>query len=367
MSASYSGVSANSPGQTVTVTNPTDGDALTAASNNVAIEVLANFLQRAVTSLLEAKASTWFQLSAYTPADAKDFHALSQALMVVGGTGTTPSCYVRDAVGNWTNRSSGLPAQTINGVAYQASSSRYVVVGTGNVIYTSTNSGGTWTSRTSALAAQTLNDVKYSSSLGLFICTGESGGIQTSPDGITWTARTNPIGSSQCKKIAMNADGSIILIGNQPATFGGQAVQVLRSTDGTTWSAVTITSSTYDAAAVNGPIKPRWVQYSPTAGIFLVGYNLAGAATDHAARSVTGAGSSWTTATQDFNIEVGDGWQGYGLGCNSYDGYTNANTTLPGPVLQGSSSWIMRTDDRGRVYVVGSSGDVNVSLDLRLF
>lgn len=122
--------------------------------------------------------------------------------VVVGGDGfiaTSP-----DAI-TWTTRTSAHETNYIKQVIYAGG--RFVAVGgstTTNSIQTSPD-GITWTART---GVQNLNagyaSVAYDSTNAQYVmATGyaangaaPSGGIQTSPDGVTWTARTGPNSST---------------------------------------------------------------------------------------------------------------------------------------------------------------------------
>lgn len=98
----------------------------------------------------------------------------------------------------------------------------FVAVGTNNV-QTSTN-GTTWTTRT--IPVGTWTSLTFGG--GLFVAAGTSGVIATSPDGITWTARTGA-GSGNFASIAYGAGRFVAL---SQATNGGGAT----STDGISWA-----------------------------------------------------------------------------------------------------------------------------------
>ena len=88
-----------------------------------------------------------------------------------------------------------------------------------------------WTLRTAASAGTAWNSVVYGN--GLFVAVGNGGIINTSPDGITWTARTCP-GTFDIKKVAFGK-GVFVAVGT---ATGLVTKPIIRSTDGITWSFV---------------------------------------------------------------------------------------------------------------------------------
>lgn len=178
-------------------------------------------------------------------------------LVYVGASGVIRTS--TDGV-TWTSRTSGV-ATELKGVAWFAAASLFIAVGSGGVIRTSPD-GITWTGRTSGTAVDLLGvrcsptlavavggdgfvapvctstdgitwdfqdvspgplyDVDWSPTIGLFTITGFSD-FKTSPDGVTWTVRTNPVPYEHA---------AIVATGRH--FFAAGATSVI-SADGTTW------------------------------------------------------------------------------------------------------------------------------------
>ena len=92
---------------------------------------------------------------------------------------------------------------------------------------TSTDGGNTWTARTLANLACT--DGIYAN--GLFVLVGSGGTIQTSPDGITWTARTS--GTTYLLNGIDYGNGIFVISMGQAEQSSSQ---IATSTDGVTWT-----------------------------------------------------------------------------------------------------------------------------------
>lgn len=101
---------------------------------------------------------------------------------------------------SWTFNSNGVPADQLNDCVFGGGT--WVIVGdSGNIAYQVGDPTGAWTAVTAVASGfdQTISGipleieaVAYSAGLGLFCAVGTFGRIATSPDGITWTQRTNP-------------------------------------------------------------------------------------------------------------------------------------------------------------------------------
>lgn len=93
----------------------------------------------------------------------------------------------------WTTQSSAI-GDGNTGITWSELLGLFVVVATSGAVYTSSN-GASWTARTAA-NPQFWNDVEWSPQLRLFVAVAQTGTaaqrIMSSPDGITWTARTAP-------------------------------------------------------------------------------------------------------------------------------------------------------------------------------
>ncbi len=139
-------------------------------------------------------------------------------------------------VSNWSEQASaGAFGDDFNAVCFEQSiafgSGLFVAVGEGGEIQTSPD-GVRWTARTAGSGfADRFLGITFG--LGLFVAVGEDGGdgeIQTSPDGITWTARST--GGLTGDLNAVAASGSMLVA-------VGKDGEIQTSPDGTTWTART--------------------------------------------------------------------------------------------------------------------------------
>lgn len=168
-----------------------------------------------------------------------------------GGTSTvTKTVTVTDPASTWTSRTSGT---TNTLYAVTASSSLAVAVGgTGGVIRTSPD-GVTWTTRTvSAPTNIYFQDATWDGTR--FVIVGQDydfginnwvGVIYTSTDGVTWTR--------QYKSTTPNSPLFAIASSGAVLVAGGESGTLLRSTNSTSWSAVSApgvaATQTYEGAA----------------------------------------------------------------------------------------------------------------------
>lgn len=116
--------------------------------------------------------------------------------------------------GSWTAMANSSTANT-QPACFAFGASLYVAVGPTAVnIQTATTIGGAWTSRDTS---GNFRWVKFANSL--FVVVGDSGSIKTSPDGITWTARTSGVSnvlrgvdydSTQGLWMAVGSSGTVI-------------------------------------------------------------------------------------------------------------------------------------------------------------
>jgi hypothetical protein len=163
------------------------------------------------------------------------------AVLTVGANDTVLTADSSTATGlKWAAASSGSTNITLKRVRDTSTatfisiatdgSSKYVIVGSSGVLYSSTDSGVTWTSRTSGFGSSTIRRVTYANAI--FVAVGDSGLITTSTDAITWTARTSGFGSSPINGIDY-VNGYFIATGRDtPNSRSG----VSTSTDGITWT-----------------------------------------------------------------------------------------------------------------------------------
>jgi hypothetical protein len=172
------------------------------------------------------------------------------AFVAVGDSGTT---LTSPDGATWTARSSGT-TNGLLGIAY--GNGAFVAIGDSGVILSSPD-GATWTQR-SFSNDYGLASVAYGN--GIFVAVGESGSIGpgptggklfgtilTSPDGITWTARSLGTATYPLCGIAYG-NGIFIAVGNPPpavfnplsseqaVTSSGLDAIILTSSDGITWT-----------------------------------------------------------------------------------------------------------------------------------
>lgn len=131
-------------------------------------------------------------------------------------------------------------SSTYRDIAWSPSLGLFCAVGSAGVIVTSPD-GVTWTARTSG-TSYNLVGVCWAAGLGLFVaCGNDSGGfnaeIRTSPDGITWTQRYAAANPPALNGVATNAAGTTVI------AFGTAGL-ILSSTNGTSWTSRTSQFST---------------------------------------------------------------------------------------------------------------------------
>lgn len=124
----------------------------------------------------------------------------------------------------------------IQGIAY--SGSIVVAVGDGNVPSFSTDDGISWTFGNAISGTSLLTSVTYDPDNAVFIAVGEGGVIASSSDGQTWTDQIVDSGGVSFLDVH-NDNGITVAVGS-----GGTTSDVYTSTDGSTWSAATISGST---------------------------------------------------------------------------------------------------------------------------
>ena len=123
---------------------------------------------------------------------------------------------------NWTERIAfGGIFTVVQGFAYGAG--KYVAVGEPAQIATSPD-GVTWTAQTNPFGV-TIRRAVYGNNT--FVAVGNSGKIGTSPDGITWTLRSNGFGTTTLTSAAYGAGLFVV---------GGGSGLLETSTDGITWT-----------------------------------------------------------------------------------------------------------------------------------
>lgn len=119
----------------------------------------------------------------------------------------------------------------------------FVAVGSNGVIQTSPD-GVTWTARTAGGGYTGIfRSVVWVEDLGLFVAVGDAGGPQTSPDGVTWTQRS--FNSILGARTVVYGDGLLVA-----ASSSGSEVEV--STDGITWTNHALTTPIVGPAGAFG-------------------------------------------------------------------------------------------------------------------
>lgn len=180
-----------------------------------------------------------------------------------------------------------------------------VVSSSANTTSIATSSGGSWTTRTSS-ASQTIRRVCWSERLGIFVAsgTGSSGStcISSSTDGITWTTRSNGIGT---------IDGSDVCYSPYLNMFSiacGSFPNGLYSTNGTTWSLNTMAATQNWRGTCWCPFLKVFVQVSSD------GTNRAQTSSD---------GTTWTLST----LTTANTWRGVASSNNIVVAVANSGTS----------------------------------------
>ena len=148
-----------------------------------------------------------------------------------------------------TSTNSGVTwvTRTVTGVTgnfqaftYGSANGYYVgVIGaTSNNIVSSTDAV-TWVTRASANTAG-IYCVAYGNST--FVAAGVSGSVSSSTDSITWSSRTTPQTTYSYRSIAYGA-GVFVTVASATSVGGGAVPNVAVSTNGTTWTGVTLAFS----------------------------------------------------------------------------------------------------------------------------
>jgi hypothetical protein len=269
----------------------------------------------------------------------------------------------------WTLRNLGNP---LYGVTY--GNGLFVAVGGDGAILTSPD-GVTWTARTS-VTSYSLYSVTYGD--GLFVAVGRNGAILTSPDGVNWTARTS--GTSAGLSGVTYGNGLFVAVG-----WGGA---ILTSPDGVNWvqqtsgtgyslSGVTYGNGLFVAVGDGGTIltSPDGVDWTAQASL----------GTSNRLLDVTyGSGLFVAVGNNGLILTSPDGvnWTGQVLGTsNSLSGVTYGNGTFvavgsggtiftsPDGVnwtaqASGTSDWLFGvTYENGRFVAVGDGGTILTSPD----
>ena len=229
-----------------------------------------------------------------------------------------------DPTGIWTLRSNPFVSpNAVDDVAYGlglfvAVGGNYGVIGR---IATSPD-GITWTARTSSFGSTTILAITFGN--GLFVAGGENGKIATSPDGITWTQRVSPFGGDHIRGMGF---------GNNTYVAVGEGNKLATSPDGITWSLgtsplVAANAIIYD---VNYGADGYWV--------FAAAETPAGTG---AVATATNPAGTWTQRVLNFGTDSAYGI-GYGNGCWVIVGDYGSLATASDP----TGTWTLGTSSYG--------------------
>lgn len=234
-------------------------------------------------------------------------------------------------------------------IAWSSSLNLFCAVGAAGTIVTSPD-GITWTARTSGTAYDLLG-VCWAAGLGLFVaCGNDSGGfnaeVRTSPDGITWTQRYTAANPPALNGVATNAAGTTVI------AFGTAGL-ILSSTNGTSWTSRTSQFSTTAIlqAAWNGSLfvavggsgkistSPDGITWtSRTSG---TANGLIGVAANAATGRTVAIGATGTVITSTDGITWGTGntLQNVGSGNLIQIGFGDG-VFIVGPFSSGTACWV---------------------------
>ncbi len=287
---------------------------------------------------------------------------------------------------SWTGQGSPTTAN-LNGVVY--SGSRYVAVGNGGAIVTSTD-GTTWSLASSAPTTDDLFDVTWNGTQ--FIAVGGmqnvSTTILTSADGDIWTTpATLPSLSQPLYAVASSSTNTLVAVGR-----AGQ-IAMVSGDGGNTWSQVTITTaaswdlldilwtgSQFVAVGIAGTVKTSpdgltWTDHSTGMNLIYKGVAYSGSkyvAVGNSYASISTNAATWTQESVVFPADITSVvWTGnrfvavgvYTMGTNvgyivsSVDGTTWAAVTVP------TLDWLIKValGPSGAVVAVGRNGEIVTS------
>jgi hypothetical protein len=143
------------------------------------------------------------------------------------GLGYTP------VVNDWHTQTGPIAARNWDGLAWSPTLSLFVAVASDVTPAIMTSPDGiTWTSRTEPVSSA-WRAVTWATGLNLFVAVSTAGLVMTSPDGITWTQRTAAAANGWEAIVWAPALSLLVVVG------GSGASRVMTSPDGITWTART--------------------------------------------------------------------------------------------------------------------------------
>jgi hypothetical protein len=218
-------IAAATPGSNASFSNTVTNTKLVSGHNGTTLEYTLNG-----TAYATATMPTAFYSKAY-----------NGSYWIGLGIGTATVGKSTDGI-TWTNYSTAVSKNWYS-IAYSPVANLFCGMAQTGEIYTSTD-GVTWASRTPSIASQFWGAVTWGN--GLFVAVSRtSANFSTSPDGITWTTRSSGV--------IAGTWNSVVWTGTAFVTFDqATTTRCLRSTDGITWSQVTMPSGAYWYSACNG-------------------------------------------------------------------------------------------------------------------
>jgi len=191
-----------------------------------------------------------------------DYNTTEARWCVVGNSGNIETSD-DDGVSWDTRTADGGYAATFNGVVSN-DVDFWLAVGNGTEIQLSTNAEN-WEAQTPSSASTNINDVAfdgYNSAAGLYVVVGDTtggSGIQTSPDGRSWTERSVQGYSGTWVGVATDGTGIFLAVG----TSGGIG---LSTNGGIDWSLETVGSTTYQSVIHDG--RGLWIIGSSSGSVY---------------------------------------------------------------------------------------------------